>query len=57
METIKQLQEENLTLRHRVTELELKLEQNENHKTRHSLRDAKLLDDVINGVTEAVANS
>ena len=44
-----QSQEENGRLKSRVEELELRLSQLENNKMRQSLKDAQLLDGIVNG--------
>lgn len=49
IEQLSKANEENLQLRNRVRELELKLEHYEHNTRKHSLREAKLIDEIVNG--------
>jgi septal ring factor EnvC (AmiA/AmiB activator) len=49
IQQLTQSNEENMMLRNRVKELELRLEQYEHNTRKNSLREARLIDDIVNG--------
>lgn len=49
MEQLTKSNEENLQLRNRIRELELRLEQYEHNTRKNSLREAKIIDEIVNG--------
>jgi uncharacterized membrane-anchored protein YhcB (DUF1043 family) len=49
IEELTKSNEENLKLQNRVRELEARLEQYEHNTRKHSLREAKMIDEIVNG--------
>jgi septal ring factor EnvC (AmiA/AmiB activator) len=49
IEELTKSNEENLQLRTRIHELETRLEQYEHNTRKHSLREAKMIDEIVNG--------
>ena len=49
MEQLTKANEENLQLRNKIRELEIRLESHEHNTRKSSLREAKLIDEIVNG--------